>query len=255
MTNKVLYQELLPHELIERVNACPIAYLPVGTLEWHGFHLPYGVDMLLPTEIFKRLAERVGGVVLPPLFLGPDIEEEHGGVPYYGMDILSFEEGHPQRLTGSAYHIPEKLYIEILDNVMKNLKRNGFAALIGHGHGPSTNVLLQCKERFEKEYGIFVTNLYEIGEEFMIDHAAVNETSLMMAFDGGLTDLSRMPEDARSPAIWGQDPRGSASAEEGERLFARNLELVSSFLLELKKTLTHPQLRLEFTHVKDLTKK
>jgi creatinine amidohydrolase len=253
MTDKVLYQELLPHELVGRVNDCPIAYLPAGTLEWHGFHLPYGVDMLLPLEVFKRVASRVGGVVLPPLFLGPDIETEHEGLPYYGMDILSFEEGYPQHLTGSAYHIRKELYISILEGICKNLKRNGFAALIGHGHGPSSNTLLECKDMLMEKYGLFVTNLYEIGEDMMTDHAAENETSLMMGLYGGLADLSQMPE--VTPGVWGKDPRGTASAGEGARIAQKNVDMISEFLLDLKKKLTRPQMRLKFTHVKDLTKK
>jgi creatinine amidohydrolase len=254
MTDKVLYQELLPHELVERVNACPIAYLPAGTLEWHGFHLPYGVDMLLPLEVFKRLAARVGGVVLPPLFLGPDLEETHNGEAYYGMDILSFENGHPQHLTGNAYHIPKALYISILENICKNLKRNGFAALIGHGHGPSSNTLMECKERLEKEYGLFITNLYESGEGMLIDHAAVNETSLMMGLHSGLVAMSHMPKGTPSPAVWGQDPRGVASEEEGMRLVGKNEMIMVAFLEKLKETLPKPRMKLEFTHVKDLTK-
>ncbi|MCL2004247.1 MAG: creatininase family protein [Oscillospiraceae bacterium] len=253
MTSKVLYQEMLPHELAERVTDCPIAYLPLGTLEWHGFHLPYGVDMLLPLEVFKRLAARVGGVVLPPLFLGPDLEQVRGKEVFYGMDILSFEEGHPQHLTGNAYHIPKELYIQILDNICKNLKRNGFAALIGHGHGPSSNTFLECKERFAREYGLFIANLYEIGKEMLVDHAAVNETSLMMALYGGLADLSRMPEGAPSPAVWGPDPRGAASAEEGRRVVEQNEDIVCKVLSDLKETLPKPRLELNFHHVKDLT--
>jgi creatinine amidohydrolase len=254
MTDKVLYQELLPHELVERVNACPIAYLPVGTLEWHGFHLPYGVDMLLPSEVFRRLAARVGGVVLPPLFLGPDLEAEQNGLPFYGMDILSFEEGYPQFLTGGCYHIPKELYIQILDNICKNLKRNGFAALIGHGHGPSSEALSECKDRFQKDHGLFIANLYEIGRDMLTDHAAFNETSLMMALYPGFADLSQMPETTPSPGVWGEDPRINASAGEGLRFVAENEEIVSAFLEKLKETLTPPHKRLEFNRIKDLTK-
>ncbi|MCL1806131.1 MAG: creatininase family protein [Oscillospiraceae bacterium] len=253
MTDKVLYQELLPHELIERVNDCPIAYLPLGTLEWHGFHLPYGVDMLLPLEAFKRMASRVGGVVLPPLFLGPDNEMEHDGKKYFGMDVWSFEEGHPQQLIGSAYHIPEAFYIQLLEHILQNLKHNGFAAVIGHGHGPSSEIFYKQKERFEKEYGLFITNLYESGKDFLVDHAAVNETSLMMSLVPGFANLSRMPEGA-SPAVWGSDPRGAASAEEGARIAAENEEAIIDLLLKLKETLPKPGLTLEFHHVKDLTK-
>lgn len=44
MTEKVLYEELCPAEFQERLQACPVAYLPLGTLEWHGPHLPLGAD-------------------------------------------------------------------------------------------------------------------------------------------------------------------------------------------------------------------
>ncbi len=33
---KVLYEELLPEELVQRIQEMPVAYLPLGTLEWHG---------------------------------------------------------------------------------------------------------------------------------------------------------------------------------------------------------------------------
>ncbi|MDR0293876.1 MAG: creatininase family protein [Oscillospiraceae bacterium] len=254
MTEKTLYQELRPEELIERVNTCPIAYLPLGTLEWHSFHLPFGVDMLVPLEIFKRIAARVGGVVLPPLFLGPDKEETRDGKTYYGMDVLAFEEGHPQQLTGSAYHVSKELYIQILENIVKHLKRNGFAALIGHGHGPSSNVLMECRERFAEEYGMVITNLYEIGYEIQTDHAAVNETSLMMELYGGLVDLSRIPEGSPPVAVWGADPRAAASKAEGARCAARNGEMAERFLMELRERLPKPDLRLDFRHIKDLTK-
>jgi len=63
--HKVLYEELLPLEYLERLNACPIAYLPLGTLEWHGLHLPLGSDGLQSKGFFMRLAGRIGGIVLP----------------------------------------------------------------------------------------------------------------------------------------------------------------------------------------------
>ena len=32
---KVLYEELLPEEFVQRMQEMPVAYLPLGTLEWH----------------------------------------------------------------------------------------------------------------------------------------------------------------------------------------------------------------------------
>lgn len=48
----------------------PVAYLPLGTLEWHGPHMPLGADGIQSKELFVRVAEKVGGVVLPILFMG-----------------------------------------------------------------------------------------------------------------------------------------------------------------------------------------
>ena len=43
---------------------------PLGTLEWHGPHMPLGADGIQSKELFVRVAEKVGGVVLPMLFMG-----------------------------------------------------------------------------------------------------------------------------------------------------------------------------------------
>ncbi len=31
---------LRPEELRRRLDACPVAFVPLGTLEWHGHHNP-----------------------------------------------------------------------------------------------------------------------------------------------------------------------------------------------------------------------
>ena len=61
---KVLYEELLPEECVQRIQEMPVAYLPLGTLEWHGPHMPLGADGIQSKELFVRVAEKVGGVVL-----------------------------------------------------------------------------------------------------------------------------------------------------------------------------------------------
>ena len=47
----------------------PLAYLPIGTLEFHGEHLPFGVDSFEAHGLCVRAAELSGGVVLPPVYL------------------------------------------------------------------------------------------------------------------------------------------------------------------------------------------
>jgi creatinine amidohydrolase/Fe(II)-dependent formamide hydrolase-like protein len=36
--SKVRYEEMLPSEIRAARTACPIVYVPLGTLEWHGEH-------------------------------------------------------------------------------------------------------------------------------------------------------------------------------------------------------------------------
>ena len=103
MSQHVLYAELVPEEFRERVAEAPIAYLPLGTLEWHGDHLPLGANRLQAQGFFIELAQEVGGIVLPMLFLGPDSCEVIQGKYFHGMDIHAFVGDQPQQLDGSAY--------------------------------------------------------------------------------------------------------------------------------------------------------
>jgi len=62
------YELLHPHELEEILRRAPVAYIPLGSLEWHGRHLPLGNDAIKAYEICLRAAERTEGVVFPPLY-------------------------------------------------------------------------------------------------------------------------------------------------------------------------------------------
>lgn len=226
---KVLYAELMPGEFKSRIADAPIAYLPLGTLEWHGEHLPLGSDGIQPFEFFKELAAEVGGIVLPALFLGPDRVEEIEGVEYYGKDngnnpALIQQQYERQILTGSAYWIADSLYLSIIDSILKQLKRQGFKILVAHGHGPSTHQIIKNTPLWEEKYGLRIFHLW--GEEeddwygFMSDHGAMLETSVVMKYRPDLVHLENLSDD---PQAWpvgvrGYDPRIYASDERGEEI-------------------------------------
>ena len=44
----------------------------------------------VPFLSVPQLAERAGGVVLPMLFLGPDLSLQLGDTDYFGMDVYRF---------------------------------------------------------------------------------------------------------------------------------------------------------------------
>lgn len=64
------FHELRPGQIAARKRECPVAYLAFGILEWHGLHNPYGLDGLKAYGIAKLLAERIGGLAMPPMYWG-----------------------------------------------------------------------------------------------------------------------------------------------------------------------------------------
>jgi creatinine amidohydrolase len=224
---KVLYEELTPAEFSERIAKCPVAYLPLGTIEWHGLHLPLGSDGLQSEEFFKKLAAEAGGIVLPKLFLGPDFDSVSNGKEYYGMDcgkLFSKQCTYDfQQLKGSAYWVPDTVFSLMIDGIMKQLGRAGFKMVVAHGHGPSTNFIGKHAPEYASKYGLKVLNCW--GNDtldlcLMCDHAAANETSLMMYFRPELVKMKNLSTDLKDwpLGIMGDDPRTKASAAHGKAI-------------------------------------
>ncbi|MHC4643019.1 MAG: PhoPQ-activated protein PqaA family protein, partial [Planctomycetota bacterium] len=244
---KVLYAELTPQEFRERVAAVPIAYLPLGTLEWHGEHLPIGSDGLQSYHFFIELAREAGGIVLPMLFLGPDRIQKVDGKELYGMDLcrgMSEKQKYPdQQLAGSAYWVPEETFRTIIEATLKQLKRAGFKIVVGHGHGPSTGFFNKHRAQWKEKFGLETFTCW--GSEYdrqglgiMVDHAAMNETSLVMALRPELVQMYRLPKvEAGWPVgVGGRDPRVHASAKVGQKAIKLQKERMAKILLKALET-------------------
>ena len=240
-TEKVLYEELTPQEFRERIAAAPVAYLPLGTIEWHGEHLPLGSDGLQSKHFFESLAEKVGGIVLPMLFLGPDTHETHEGFDYYGMDCGNFVKGEQyqyphQQLTGSAYWVEDSTFGVIVEATLLQLKRAGFKIVVMHGHGPSTIYTSKHFQEWEQKYGLRFFNCWgdqdAEGKGIMVDHAAMNETSLVMAMRPELVQMENLPTDLNQwpLGVGGKDPRIHASKELGEEIIRIQLDRMTELL-------------------------
>jgi len=70
MASEVRFYYIVPSQVVRRRQRCPIAYLPVGALEWHGSHLPFGTDAMTDEHIAVAAAKKAGGVVFPPMVYG-----------------------------------------------------------------------------------------------------------------------------------------------------------------------------------------
>lgn len=220
-TNSVLYIELAPQEFLERLAACPVAYLPLGTLEWHGPHLPLGTDLLQGDALFRLAAEQFGGIVMPGLFLGPDRHVQENGADYYGMDVcINVAKSHAyyplQQLPGSAYWVPDALYEELLKAILRQLARAGFRVVVGRGHGPSSSGFMALADWAKETLGLTLL-VTDMGSDikYIHDHAGKSETSNILHFFPELVHMDRLPENLSefAPGMGGEDPRISACAE------------------------------------------
>lgn len=243
MPQKIHYVELIPAEFRKRIASAPIAYLPLGTLEWHGEHLPLGSDGLQSNGFLEHLAREVGGVVLPMLFMGPDRAKIVNGKELYGMDFICGEhesgQHEAQQLTGSAYYVSNETFHAIIEGILKQLGRAGFRIVVGHGHGPSTAFFRDNADQWREKFNLETFNCWDskVGKDplgIQTDHAAANETSLMMAIRPDLVQMDRLPTDPNKwpLAIAGQDPRQHASPKLGKKILTVQVERMTTILRE-----------------------
>jgi len=222
---KVRYEEMLPHEFEEALRQFPVAYVPVGSLEWHGRHLALGNDTLKSYGILLRTAEKFGGVVVPPTYWG------HMGHWKPGC--------HP----GLSPEIVDALYTAIF----RGLVTVGFKVVIGvTGHDVKEQVasLQKAVDAISADgtaagFAMMEGSLYDLPGDSM-DHAAHWETSVLMYLRPELVKMDKIQhevlstkEGAQQAGIWGRDPRTDASRELGEKIVGRIVDNIGKKAQEL----------------------
>ena len=196
-----LFEELHPYELKDIIKKSGIIFLPLGSLEWHERHLPFGLDAFVAYEICKSVCKKIGGCVIPPLYFGTDKEHVINGRLMHGMDAKAGKV-----LSGSIYFLKSNLFYEILKSISKNIHEQGFKKLIivsGHS-GTAQNLAIEklAKEKIG-DLKIFVFP----GRKFPggLDHAGKIETSLMSKINKDLVNINKL----KKPYIgtMGDDPK------------------------------------------------
>ena len=232
--SRVKYIELRPEEFRARLKQKPVAYLPLGTLEWHGEHLPLGADAIQSEALMIECARQFGGIVLPPLFLGPDRRtDSEDGTYLIGMDYAKSTSPN-QQLTGSCYWVSYEFFKLLLENILEQLKRAGFKAVFADGHGPSRRTWTEMIPAWEEKYGmklIGITDPIKAEWNYMNDHAAKNETSITMFVQPELVNISVFTQGENSPLVGvnGEHPF-LATSEYGKELFAKEMETLKPWI-------------------------
>jgi creatinine amidohydrolase len=224
-------EQLRPDDLEAILVEAPVAYVPLGTYEHHGWHLPVGFDGVKASALCRRVVERTGGVVLPAFWYGIG----GGHVGYKWTVIVDEEQVRP-----------------VLALTLDHLARFGFRVVVlltGHYAGEQVRMVhALADEAAARHPGVTFIGLTEPeistplpGDRAAGDHAAKYETSIGLALDTDWVRLDRLtpgrdpaqvalPDTPRAGpghqwdpvhrlyAIWGQDPGVHASREIGEQL-------------------------------------
>ncbi|HEX9371293.1 MAG TPA: creatininase family protein [Roseiflexaceae bacterium] len=194
------YAELRPDQLEAIVAASPVAYVPWGALEWHGPHLPLGLEGITAEALAERVVRRTGGVLLP--------------TTWWPITAL------PHRFSLS---IRSDVIQALWDGIFAELVRAGFRLVVllsGHYAQAHELVLMDAAEHAIAAHGLMVLAVPPLAlvDEEMLDHAAHWETALLLALRPRLVDLDAldgMPLHPAATAVLGNDPR-RATAGQGE---------------------------------------
>jgi creatinine amidohydrolase len=187
--------ELDPRGLDARLAEKPALVLPLGTIEWHSRHLPLGLDLLKAEAVAERAADRADAVLAPAAWWAA------GGVP------------QPYTL-----RLPAALTEPPLAAVLEGFAAMGFRAIcVVNGHyGLENSIAVRRAALSCRSATVVPLADYELltGLGASGDHAGVFETALLLP---ARPDLVHLDHEGELPGVIGDDPRGKATPELGER--------------------------------------
>ena len=220
MTYKI--EEMLPDMFLRAVQKMPVFFVPTGLLEWHGDHLPLGLDALKAYSICLKTAEKLkGGLVLPPNFFGRPGYSRYTGTMTYSEACMDL------------------LFTEMLGQ-LKKLGAKVIVILTGH-YGPcQVDFVKRVSDYYMREnpdIKILAQPEYEdisVDSEIPSDHAGKWETSMFWFLYPELTHMEKFsmqtaakkrydnpPNDfykEEEEWIWKEDLSKAASRELGEKV-------------------------------------
>ena len=207
-TTEVRYQMLRPAEIVARRKSMPVAWAPLGTLEWHGVHNPLGSDTLQAEGIATIAARKGGGLVMPPVYFGDvrvqgeiieTLPEHHNDMiaeamelPLSNFDVGKFPYTKEEQMVHYHHHLLQILY---------EVQSMGFKVCVFiAGHYPLIRPARAVAEAFNtqgnpmKAWAFVDYEQLETRYENAGDHAAYWETSHMLCLYPDRVDISLLPE-------------------------------------------------------------
>ena len=238
---EVRYHLLRPAEAVQRRETCPIVYIPIGTLEWHGVHNPLGADTL-QAEHLSILCARGGGLAFPALYYGEsrleglmesNAEDREEIAKFMGLNSNNFTPG---KFIFSPAEQNEN-YQRLLAHILNQAETLGFKVavlLAGHyplvDHARAAAILHNKRVRTAGKMIAWATVDYlHLKDKYTCagDHAGGWETSHCMAIDPGMVDLKKLkPKGEQQVGAGGAMDPNDSTAEFGKKIFGEAAEII-----------------------------
>ncbi len=253
------WEQLSSPKFAEAVKETGVCLVAMGVVEKHSDHLPLGTDFLNGHALATKAALREPAVVFPPFYFGQIFEA---------------------RCFPGTVTLPPTLLMELVQSVLKEIRRNGFRKVIlVNAHGGNNHLLdflAQCTLSAESDLAVYV-HKPDRSEEFrrawedIVDtpvhgHACECETSITLANFPELVDMKAVPAEPALPlgradhlgqgftgASWYADypehyagDARTATAEKGRQLQELQVADLARFIAVVKADTTIPQLQAEF---------
>jgi len=175
MTNLEVEAFLVEHDTV---------IVPTGSTEQHGPHGPLLTDVLVPQEVARRVAPRVGAVVAPP---------------------INYALSYPHVGFTGVVHVRVPTFMALIEDLCVSLANVGFRRIVFlNGHYDNTYAIAygcaNARDRLPAGVVTFPINYWdglsaeEAGEYFGPSnglHANRGETSAVLAINPDLVDMER----------------------------------------------------------------
>jgi creatinine amidohydrolase len=196
--DKTLMSDLTWVEFAQRVRDNYIFILPAGSLEQHGPHLPLSMDTIAAYEISMELALHYPVVVMPPLYYGYRSQATVGGGDLF---------------PGTTSIGAEALIFTIRDILLELLRHGVRRIVVTNGHLENSYFLTEGVELARRSHPLNDAKiLLTSWDQFVrpatleaifrgnfpgwnYEHAAINETSIMMVLRPNAVDLLKIPNE------------------------------------------------------------
>src|ERR1041385_2238499 len=197
------FEETAGFALADLVSHCPLAILPLGSLEFHGPHNPLGSDSIIISGIAERVAVRTNALLFPTI-------------------RFTQSPAHTANFLGSVSIRPEVMTMYFAD-VLRNVLHLGFRkVLVLNGHdgniGPARGAVSQVADE-NKAATVLFASWWEFvpGERVKAlgmfhqangghGHGGPLETSAVAAFRPDLIHLDRVEDLPEPPDLGDGSP-------------------------------------------------